>query len=351
MCLIGIVVALGLGVASTGCGPSVGTAYLASLAQENLPEPNFELSGAVVIDGSSTVYPITEAVAAKFKKVFPRVKVSVGKSGTGGGFKRFTVGETHISDASRPITLEELNNCRKHGIRFLELPIAYDGLSIVVHPQNQFIQQLTVEQLRSIFLAGSPPQRWNEVDPNWPDERIRIFAPGTDSGTFDYFVEVVCGKTGSIRSDISTSEDDSTIVNGVTGNPAAIGFFGAAYYFQNQERLRVVPIVNPQTGRAEIPTSASIENGDYAPFSRPLFIYVNLNSIHNAQLDQFVEFYLDHAAELATHVGYVPLPREVYQRALENYADESAGTHYLTSDGQKRHGPVTEVFVRDHLVE
>ncbi|HMP78723.1 MAG TPA: PstS family phosphate ABC transporter substrate-binding protein [Pirellulaceae bacterium] len=340
-----------LAVVVCGCADHVGTAYRQYLAESGLPSPNFELSGPVIIDGSSTVYPITEAAAANFKKVFPRVNVSVGKSGTGGGFKRFAVGETHISDASRPITFEEFQNCHNHDVRFLELPIAYDGLSIVVHPQNDFIHQLTIDQLKRIFLAGQSPQRWNDVDPSWPDTRIRIFAPGTDSGTFDYFVEVVCGKTGSIRSDISTSEDDSTIVNGVTGNPAAIGFFGAAYYFQNRDRLRVVPIVNPQTGKAVVPTSDSIERGDYAPFSRPLFIYVNLNTIHNAQLEQFVEFYLDRAANLATQVGYVPLPESVYQQARENFFDELAGTHYLMPDGQKRHGPVTEIYVRENLVK
>ena len=313
-------------------------------------EVNTELAGKIEVDGSSTVFPITEAAAAKFKKQFPNVDVSVGQSGTGGGFKRFTVGETDISDASRPIKSSEFEACRENKVEFIELPVAYDGLTIVVNKDNTFVQQLTIDQLKQIFLTDNTAQTWKDVNDEWPAEPIKIFAPGTDSGTFDYFKEVVAGKTGSIRGDMSTSEDDHVLVNGVAGDEFSLGFFGAAYYFQNEDKLRSIKVVNPD-GEAVGPTAETIENGTYAPFSRPLFIYLNTASMKKAEVQKFVEFYLENAADLATEVGYVPLPQSVYDAAFSRFDEGAAGTHYLTDDMEKRSGPVTDVYKQENLLK
>tara|TARA_B110000495_G_scaffold201316_1_gene218485 strand:+ start:2735 stop:3877 length:1143 start_codon:yes stop_codon:yes gene_type:complete len=310
---------------------------------------NNELRGKIEIDGSSTVYPITEAAAAAFKKVYPRVNVTVGKSGTGGGFKRFNTGEIDISDASRPIKDKEFNACRSNKVGFIEIPIAYDGLTIVAHKDNTFLETLTIAQLKAIFLSDQAAKTWSEIDPAWPAAEIKIFAPGTDSGTFDYFKEIVAGKEGAIRPDMSTSENDDVLVNGVAGDANAIGFFGAAYYFQNKDKLKAIKIVNPKSGKAVLPTDATIESGTYAPFSRPLFIYVNQNSINKVQVEKFVDFYLANAANFSRSVGYVALPESVYEQAYKNFLDENVGTHYLTEKMEKRSGPVTEVYIADNL--
>ena len=312
---------------------------------------NGELKGDIKIDGSSTVYPISEATAAAFKKVFPNVNTTVGKSGTGGGFKRFQTGETDVSDASRPIKDKELKACQEKGIAFIEIPVAYDGLTIVAHKDNDFLDTLTVDQLKTIFLADKAAKTWQDVNPEWPAEEIKVFAPGTDSGTFDYFKEVVAGKEGSIRSDMSTSENDDVLVNGVAGNKYGLGFFGAAYYFQNTDKLKAVNVVNPKTNQAVGPTAETIENGSYAPFSRPLFIYVNKKSIDKPQVEQFVDFYIANAVEFATQVGYVPLPTSIYESGMENFIDGNDGTHYLTEAMEKRSGPVTEIFVKENLTK
>lgn len=311
---------------------------------------NTDLAGKIVVDGSSTVFPITEAAAAKFKENFASVETTVGLSGTGGGFKRFTKGETDISDASRPIKLSEFEACKANGVEFIELPVAYDGLTIVINKKNTFIKQLTVDQLKRIFLADNPAKTWQDVDPAWPAEEVKIYAPGTDSGTFDYFKEVVAGKKGSFRDDMSTSEDDNVLVNGVAGNEFALGFFGAAYYFKNEDKLASVKIVNPQ-GDAIAPTAKTIEDGSYAPFSRPLFIYLAKDSIKKAQVSEFVDFYLENASEFATKVGYVPLPESIYEAAKDRFAEEDTGTHYLTAEMEKRSGAVTEVYKKENLTK
>ncbi len=312
------------------------------------------LSGKVLIDGSSTVYPISEAAAADFRKVKGngKIEVTVGQSGTGGGFKRFVKGELDISDASRPITADEFKQCQENKISFIEIPIAYDGLSVVVHPDNNWVKELTVEQIQTIFLADTAAKTWKDVDASWPDEEIKVFAPGTDSGTFDYFKEVVGGKEKkNIRSDMSTSEDDHVLVTGVSGDKQAIGFFGYAYYVPNKEKLRLVPIVNPALKKSIEPTPATIESGDYAPFSRPLFIYVKEDSLKQPQVKKFIDYYLDNAASLAEKVKYVPLPKEVYKVAKEHYQQKLTGTCYLKDDGGKRSGPVAEVYKKENLVK
>ena len=312
---------------------------------------NKELAGKIDIDGSSTVYPITEAAAAAFKKIYPSVNITVGKSGTGGGFKRFNKGDTDISDASRPIKNKEYKACTSNKVSFLEIPVAYDGLTVVVHKDNKFLKQMTVDHLKKIFLEDSAVKTWDKVDPSFPKEKIKIFAPGTDSGTFDYFKEVVAGKKGAIRSDMSTSENDDVLVNGVAGDVNAIGFFGAAYYFQNKDKLRAVAIVNPKSGKAILPSDETIENGTYAPFSRPLFIYINQKSINEPQIEKFVDFYIVKAAEFSRQVGYVALPSSVYEQGYNNYMDDKTGTHYLTKEMEKRSGPVTDVFKPKNILK
>ena len=319
-----------------------------STASASANAVNTELQGQVQIDGSSTVYPISEAIASDFTDRFPNVSVTVGVSGTGGGFKRFTKGETDVSDASRPIKAEEFAVAKENGISFVELPVAYDGLTIVLHKDNEFVDQLTVDDLKKIFLSDQAAKTWSSVRDGWPDEEIKIYAPGTDSGTFDYFKEVVAGKSGSLREDMQTSEDDNVLVTGVSGSPMAIGFFGAAYYEENKDSLRAVPIVNPD-GDAVMPTPTTIEDGTYAPFSRPLFIYVNADSLKRPEVKTFVMDYLNKAPAMASKTGYTPLPESVYTQATKNARSRKVGTHYVDADGEKRGGPVTEVYQESNL--
>ena len=308
-----------------------------------------DLRGKVEIDGSSTVAPISMKVADGFSEVCPSVEVPVGISGTGGGFKRFTKNETDISDASRPIKKKEWDQCKKNDVSFIEVPVAYDGLTIIVSKENDWVDQLTVEQLQQIFKEDLAAKNWSDLDPAWPSEAIEIFAPGTDSGTFDYFKEVVIGKKGSIRPDMSVSEDDNQIVLGVSQNKMAIGFLGAAYYFENEDSLKALAIVNPSTGEAVLPNAETIENGSYAPFSRPLFIYVNKESVSRPEVKVFVEYYLDNAAELSRAVGYVALPEKIYKAAKMNVKRKKTGTHFIDAEGEKRHGSLEEIFVPENL--
>jgi phosphate transport system substrate-binding protein len=341
-------------VALVGCGSSK-TTPVASDATTTGTSPtatvNTELQGKITIDGSSTVFPISEAAASQFQKQYSNVSVNVGVSGTGGGFKRFVKGEIDISDASRPIDAAEVEAAKSNNVSFIELPIAYDGLTIVVHPTNSWVDQLTVDEVKKIYLADGAVKTWAEVRAGWPDKPIKVFSPGTDSGTFDYFKEVVAGKTGSLRSDMSTSEDDNVLVTGVAGTPESIGFFGAAYYEENKDRVKAIPIVNPETKKAVTATAETIESGEYAPFSRPLFIYINSSAITRPEIKRFVSFYLDNASAMAKQVGYVPLPKVVLETAASNFKAKRVGTHYLTADGAKRSGPITEVFQAGNLPE
>ncbi len=309
-----------------------------------------ELAGEVEIDGSSTVYPISEAAATAFKDELPKVSVTVGISGTGGGFKRFTKGDTDISDASRPIKLSEFEQCRKSKVSFIELPVAYDGLTIVVNPKNDWVDQLSVDELKRIFRAQGPAKTWSEVRDGWPPAPIKIYAPGADSGTFDYFKEVVAGE-GAVRADMSTSEDDNVLVTGVAGEKNAIGFFGAAYFFENKDKLKAVKIVNPESKTAVAPTAETIESGEYAPFSRPLFIYVNVDSLRRPEMKKFVEFYLSNAGPMAEKTGYVALPKAVYETVREHYDLRLTGTHFWTADGEKRTGALPALYTKDKRLE
>jgi len=328
-----------------GCGPAATTSETKQdAAASSKSGGNTELQGKITIDGSSTVFPISEAAASQFQKLFPNVSVNVGVSGTGGGFKRFVKGETDISDASRPIDASEVDAAKENQVAFVELPVAYDGLTIVVHPSNDWVDKLTIDEIKKIYLASNAVKSWSEVRDGWPNRPIKAFAPGTDSGTFDYFKEVIAGKEGSLRSDMSTSEDDIVLVTGVSGSPNAIGFFGAAYYEENQDKIKAIPIVNPETQTAVFPDSKTIESGEYAPFSRPLFIYVNKKALTRPEIKRFVSFYLENASAMAKEVGYVALPSGVIDLAIENFKSRRTGTHYLTAEGEKRTGPVTEVY-------
>ncbi|GIW33158.1 PstS family phosphate ABC transporter substrate-binding protein [Meiothermus sp.] len=265
-------------------------------------------------DGSSTVYPITQSVAEEFNIVRPDVKVTVAFSGTGGGFKKFCVGETDLQNASRPITKSEMDECRKNGIEYIELPVAFDGLTVVVNPQNTWAQCLTVAELKKIWEPDSKISFWNQVRPNFPVRQLVLYGAGTDSGTFDYFTEAINGKAKAIRKDFFPSEDDNVLVRGVEGNVNAMGFFGYAYYVEEKGKLKALAIDNGKGCVA--PTEATINNGTYAPLSRPLFIYVNLKSLNEKRsLQDFVNFMLTNsrARTAIRKTGYVLLPDEAYR--------------------------------------
>lgn len=273
------------------------------------------LSGTVSIDGSSTVYPVTEAVAEEFLNEAPQVRVTVGVSGTGGGFKKFVAGEIDINDASRTIKDSEATEARTNGIDYLEIPVAYDGLSIVVNPDNTWVDHLTVAELQQIWQPGSTVDSWDDIRPEWPAEPIRLYGPGTDSGTFDYFTEAVNGQSGLSRPDYTASEDDNVLVTGITGDQYSLGFFGYAYYVANQSRLKLVPV---DGGKGPIlPDEQTIQDGSYSPLSRPVFIYLNKTGAAKPQVRRFVEFYLEIAPQLVHEVGYIALPAAQYQQSLQ----------------------------------
>ena len=284
----------------------------------------------VKIDGSSTVFPITEAVAEEFQKMKKNaVKVTVGISGTGGGFKKFCRGETDISDASRPILKKEMEDCAKAGIKYVELPVAFDALTVVINPKNTWIKQLTVAELKTMWEPGAQGKitRWNQVNPAWPDAPLKLFGPGADSGTFDYFTEAVNHKAKSSRGDFTASEDDNVLVQGVSRDTNALGYFGFAYYDENKGKLKAVPIVNPK-GKAVTPSIEAVMAGEYEPLARPIFIYVSAKSMERAEIREFVEFYLKHGGKLAKEVKYVPLGDADYKHALENFSKKKTGTGF-----------------------
>jgi phosphate transport system substrate-binding protein len=283
------------------------------------------LRGTVAIDGSSTVFPITEAVAEEYREVQPRVRITVGVSGTGGGFKKFIAGETDITDASRYIKGVELDHCLEAGHEFIELPVAYDGLAIVVNKANTFAKSMTVEELRRMWASDSVASKWSDIRPEWPDRKFKLFAPGQDSGTFDYFTEVVNGKSGNCRGDVTFSEDDNVLVRGVVGDEDGIAFFGLAYYVENSGTLNCVA-VDPGDGHAVKPSRQTVEDGSYTPLSRPLFIYVAVEAAERPEVDDFVRFYLQQARDLAGEVGYVPMPAKIYEGIQKRYEQRVTGS-------------------------
>ncbi|MBW3628583.1 MAG: PstS family phosphate ABC transporter substrate-binding protein [Gemmatimonadetes bacterium] len=283
------------------------------------------LSGSISADGSSTVFPVTEAVAEEFMaETGGDVRVTVAMSGTGGGFKRFCQGETDISNASRPIKQEEVAQCRQAGVEPIEVSVGVDGQAIVVNPANTFAQCITVAELKKIWEPGSTVQRWSDVRPDWPNQPIKLYGPGTNSGTFDYFTATVMGEEDASRSDYTASEDDNVLVQGVAGDPNSLGYFGYAYFAQNKDKLRALPV---DGGKGCIaPSPQTIENATYAPLSHPLFIYVKKSSLQRPEFRRFVEFYLESAPELVPEVGYVPLSAQGYQASRETLAQAANGT-------------------------
>ena len=281
----------------------------------------------IKVDGSSTVFPISEAVAEEFQKYKKNaVKVTVGISGTGGGFKKFCRGEIDITDASRPILRKEMDDCKKAGVEYYELPVAYDALTVMVNPKNDWITSMTVADLKKIWepAAQGKIMRWNQVNPKWPDAPIKLYGAGSDSGTFDYFTEAVVGKAKSSRGDFTASEDDNVLVQGIANDKNALGYFGFAYYTENQKKLKAVAI---DGGKGPImPSAKSIEDGTYNPLGRPIFIYVSKKSATKPEVKEFVEYYLKNAAPLVKEVKYVPLPAKAYNLALEHFQKGKTGT-------------------------
>ena len=282
----------------------------------------------VKVDGSSTVFPITEAVAEEFQiQKKGKVHVTVGIAGTGGGFKKFCKGETDISNASRPILAAEMQVCKDAGIKYIELPIAYDALTVVVNPKATWIDTITVAELKKMWepAAQGVVKNWNQVNDKWPNAPIALYGPGTDSGTFDYFTEAVNGKAKSSRGDYTASEDDNVLVQGVGLNNNAIAYFGYAYYIANANRVKALKVVN-SAGKPVSPSEAAVLDGSYNPFSRPLFIYVNADSIKKPEVKQFVDYYLANATKIAAEVKYIPLPASVYKKNSEHLANARVGT-------------------------
>lgn len=309
------------GISSASSGSSGSSSSSSSSTDE-------ELTGEIQIDGSSTVFPITEAVADAFRFDQGGVKVTVGVSGTGGGFKRFCAGETDISGASRPVRDAEIELCTEAGISFIELPVAFDGLTVVINPENDWVDQMTVAELNKIFRPDDYASSWAEVRDGFPDVEIKIYAPGQDSGTFDYFTETVNDGGGVHRSDDTTfSEDDNVLVQGVASERGGIGYFGFSYYANNRDRLTAVPVVN-DAGAAVLPSSESINDGSYNPLSRPLFIYVKADSLERAEAAAFVDYYLNEGRALvdSPEVGYVQLPALLYDAALSRVASRTTGS-------------------------
>ncbi|MBL7662971.1 PstS family phosphate ABC transporter substrate-binding protein [bacterium] len=289
------------------------------------------LSGTIKVDGSSTVYPITEAVAEEFGSTHPDVKVTVGISGTGGGFKKFCAGETDISDASRPIKAAEIELCKKNGIEYIELPIAYDALTVVVNPLNTWAKTMTTAELKKMWEpeAQGKITKWSDVNPAWPATPLKLFGAGVDSGTYDYFTEAVMGKEDASRGDYTSSEDDNVLVQGVTSDKNALGFFGVAYYQENKSKLTAVSIddLNPNNGEgAQLPTIENVLKGVYQPLARPLFIYVSKKAADKPEVKQFVSFYIKQGESLTKEVGYVPLQSKVYEMAHSRFDGRVVGS-------------------------
>lgn len=291
--------------------------------------PHAAQAQVVKIDGSSTVFPITEGVAEDFQKAKKNaVKVTVGISGTGGGFKKFCRGETDISNASRPILKKEMEDCKAAGVEYYELPVAFDALTVVMNPKNSFLKQITVEELKKIWepAAQGKVTRWNQVNPAWPDAPIKLFGAGADSGTFDYFTEAINGKSKASRGDFTASEDDNVLVQGVSQDVNAIGYFGYAYYAENQARLKAVPIVEKAGKPAVTPSEKSVLDGSYQPLSRPIFVYVNVKSMAKPEVKEFIEYMMKETPKIAKEVKYVPLPPKAYTLNLEHLAKGKKGT-------------------------
>ncbi len=297
------------------------------------------LTGSIKIDGSSTVLPITSAVAEEFMKEHPKVRVTVGFKGTGGGFKRFCIQETDINDASRPIKEKEKKLADENKIEYIECPVGFDGISILVNPKNTFIDYLTVEELRKIWQPGSTVQKWSDVRKSFPAKKIKLYGPGAASGTFDYFTKAINGEEGASRKDYTASEDDNTLVTGIAGDENALGYFGFAYYVENKDKLKLVPV---KAGDASIsPSLETIKSGAYKPLSRPVFIYINKAATERKEVDTLVTFYLNNASTLVAEAGYIPFSDTVYDMVKSRYKNRTTGSIF---NGAKKGATVAEIL-------
>lgn len=286
--------------------------------------------GKIYIDGSSSVYPLTEAVAEEYRHHKPDIRITVGVSGTGGGFKKFLRGETDISNASRPISPAELKESRENGIEFIEIPVCYDGMAVVVNPQNTFVSDITVAELHKIWGPESQGKvmRWNQVRDSWPDSPLKLYGAGTSSGTFDFFTEAINGRAKSSRGDYTASEDDNVLVQGISSDPNGLGYFGLAYYRENSDRLKLVGIRAQEGSPVVFPSDSTVREGAYQPLSRPEFIYVNKKAMDKPYVRDFLRFYIANAAPLAAEVGYVPLSEEIYRLCLLRVEKRLSGSMF-----------------------
>ena len=292
----------------------------------------------IAIDGSSTVFPISEAVAEEFQKANPGVRVTVGISGTGGGFQKFCRGETDISDASRPIKPVEMEACKKAGIEYIELPVAYDGLAVVVNPKNQWAASITVGELKTLWAPEAQGKigRWNQVRASWPDREIHLFGAGVDSGTYDYFTEAVVGKEGASRGDFTSSEDDNVIVQGIANDELGLGFIPLAYVEQNREKLKLVPVDDGKADNGSgpiAPSAETVRDGTYQPLARPLFIYVARKAGDRPEVQRFVDSYFTRP-DLMREVGYIELTPQIYDLARKHFAERRVGTAFGSGGSQ-----------------
>jgi phosphate transport system substrate-binding protein len=315
------------------------TVGLAACGGSTGEEGSAASSQVIAVDGSSTVYPVTEAVAEEFQRAHPGTRVTVGISGTGGGFQKFCRDEIDISDASRPIRPVETEACTEAGVSYIELPVAYDGLAVVVNPKNTWATSMTVAELRKLWApeAQGTVMRWSDIRSGWPNNEIHLFGPGTDSGTFDYFTEAIVGKEDASRGDFTSSEDDNVLVQGVSGDEYALGYFGYAYYEENSERLKLVPIDDEdETNGAGpiLPSPETVNNGTYRPLSRPIFIYPKVSALERPEVRDFVSFYLNEGVPLVREVGYIPLSDREYELVRERFTARKTGSAYLGGDGQ-----------------
>lgn len=279
----------------------------------------------ISVDGSSTVFPITEAAAEDFEKTDSNVKVTVGISGTGGGFKKFCAGEIDISDASRPIKSSEIEACKEKNVEFIELPVAFDGIAVMVNPRNTWVDRLSVAELKKMWEpeAQGKVLKWSDVRAGWPNKELHLYGPGADSGTFDYFTEAIVGKEDSSRGDFTASEDDNVLVQGITNDENALGFFGVAYYEQNKDKLKLIPI------DGVLPSATTIIDGTYQPLSRPLFVYVSKTAADKPEVDRFMKYYLQQASRLVPEVGYIGLPGNSYRLAEEKFVKRTSGSIFI----------------------
>lgn len=289
----------------------------------------------IKIDGSSTVFPITEAMAEEFQTAQKgKVRVTVGISGTGGGFKKFCRAETDIQNASRPIQMSEMEDCKKNGIKYFELPVAYDAMVIVVNPKNDWLKEITIEELKKMWepAAQGKVLKWNDVNPKWPNQPLKLFGAGSDSGTFDYFTEAIVGKAKSSRGDYTASEDDNTLVQGVANDKNSLGYFGLGYYEENKAKLKAVAIVggekSPKKNLGILPSKSTVEDGSYYPLSRPIFIYVSESASKKSEVMDFAKFYLANSQKLVPQVKYIALPKKAYELATEHLAKGKLGTKF-----------------------